>query len=90
MTRLAALALALLPAAAAAQDATPLTYEIFEQGVPHIDLAVCPTELAGPGLFCRATVVNDQINVFVFSEEGDQPLVAFRAWSADLLTGLMD
>jgi hypothetical protein len=32
----------------------------------------------------------DQLNVFAFSEDGDQPLVAFKSWSADLLVGLMD
>jgi hypothetical protein len=68
----------------------PFTYEYFEAAVVHVDLAQCPESLAAEGRYCRVTVVNDQINVFAFSEAGDQPLVAFRSWPADLMTGLMD
>ena len=90
MLRLPAVVLFALPTLAAAQDAAPFTYDMFEAGVTHVDLAVCPTTLAGPNRFCRATVVNDKINVFVFSDQGDKPLVAFQSWSAALLNGLMD
>ena len=89
MLRLAALAL-VVPGLAAAEDAAPFTYEMFEAGVTHVDLAVCPTALAAPGRFCRATVVNEKINVFAFAEDGEKPLVAFQSWDAELLTGLMD
>jgi hypothetical protein len=90
--RLALLLLALaLPALALAEEVPlPFTYTMFEQSVPHVDLAVCPEPLAAPGRFCRITLFNDEMNVFVFSEEGDQPLVDFRTWSSDLLEGLMD
>lgn len=81
---------AALPCMAAADDAIPLTYQEFEAAVAHIDLAVCPVPLAAPDRFCRMTSHSDQLNVFVFSEDGDQPLVAFRSWPADLLVGLMD
>lgn len=91
MLRPTLLALVLaLPALAAADDFIPLTYADFEAAVPHIDLAVCPVPLAAPDRFCRMTSHADQLNVFVFSEDGDQPLVAFRSWPADLLVGLMD
>jgi hypothetical protein len=82
----------LLATASTAQAETPMpfTYEQFEMTVPHVDLAVCPTELAGPDRFCRLTSHQDSLNVFVFSEAGDQPLVALKSWSADLLAGLMD
>lgn len=90
MLRLTALALIALPSVALAEDAAPFTYEEFEAGVTHVDLEVCPTSLAGPDRFCRATVVNDKINVFVFSDQGEKPLVAFQSWDAKLLTGLMD
>lgn len=90
MLRLTTLALLALPTLARAEDATPFTYDMFEAGVTHVDLAVCPTSLAGPNRFCRATVVNDKINVFVFSDQGDKPLVAFQSFSAELLNGLMD
>lgn len=70
--------------------AVPFTYEMFEQSVPHLDLAVCPAPLAGPDRFCRFTAQSDGLNVFVFSETGEQPLIAFQSWSSDLLVGLMD
>ena len=48
----AALAIAAaLPSGAKADEAppaVPFTYEMFEQSVPHLDLAVCPAPLAGP------------------------------------------
>lgn len=92
MHRLAILLLAApLPALADEAPAPlPLTYEIFEQSVDHLDLAVCPVPLAGPDRFCRITAHADALNVFVFSEAGDQPLIAFQSWPADLLNGLMD
>jgi hypothetical protein len=85
----AALTAAVTPAFAD-EAPLPFTYEDFEAAVAHVDLAQCPGELAAEGRFCRVTVVNDKINVFAFTETGDQPLVAFKSWSADLLTGLMD
>lgn len=90
MLRLTLLSLLALPSISVAEDAAPFTYEQFEAGVTHVDLDVCPTALAGPNRFCRATVVNDKINVFVFSDQGEQPLVAFQSWDAKLLNGLMD
>ena len=78
------------PSMAASDDPIPLTYADFEAAVPHVDLALCPEPLAAPDRFCRMTSHADQLNVFVFSEDGDQPLVAFRSWPADLLVGLMD
>ena len=82
---------ALLPPSAHA-GTTPLalTYATFEQAVAHVDLEVCPEPLAAPDRFCRATLVNGMINVFAFSDEGEQPLVAVQSWDAVLLNGLMD
>ena len=68
----------------------PLTYLIFEAAVPHVDLAVCPVDLAAEGRFCRLALLNEEIHVFVFSEEGDQPMVDFRSWPVDLMAGLLD
>lgn len=96
MLRLApGLAAALIPATLAlaeesAPSAAPFTYEMFEQAVPHLDLAICPAPLSGPDRFCRLTTHADGLNVFVFSEAGDQPLIGFQSWPADLLVGLMD
>lgn len=99
MRRLAPVLLVLAPAliappaqAQSAPDPTAfaLTYAMFEQGVAHVDLEVCPEPLAAPDRFCRATLVGGMINVFAFTEAGDQPLVAFQSWDAVLLNGLMD
>lgn len=86
--------LAMLPLSAAA-DTKPaaefaLTYEMFEQGIAHVDLTACPAPLQAPGRFCRATLSNGMISVFAFDENGDQPLVGFKSWDAALLDGLMD
>ncbi|PTX53207.1 hypothetical protein IQ03_00117 [Gemmobacter caeni] len=88
--RFCATALFALLATPLAADPFVMTYEAFEQAVPHIDLPACPVDLDGPGRFCRLTTHNDALNVFVFSEDGDQPLVALKSWPADLLAGLMD
>ncbi|MGB4826548.1 MAG: hypothetical protein WBP18_04610 [Paracoccaceae bacterium] len=81
---------AAFPAAAEDPVPLPMTYAMFEQSIPHQDLAVCPEPLAAPGRFCRLTTFNGGLNVFAFAEDGDQPLVAFQTWPTDLLEGLMD
>ncbi|THD82974.1 hypothetical protein E7811_12570 [Aliigemmobacter aestuarii] len=88
----AALALIASLAAPAYADPTPLplSYEMFEASVPHVDMALCPADLAQERTFCRMSVHAEQINVFAFSEEGDQPMVGFRSWSVDLMAGLLD
>ncbi|MCB6177279.1 hypothetical protein LHP98_03945 [Rhodobacter sp. Har01] len=83
----------LLPLPALAQEAPPtlpFTYAMFEESVPHVDLDVCPVPLDGPDRFCRMTSQLATLNVFVFSDQGDQPLIAYRSWPAELLAGLMD
>ena len=67
-----------------------LTYEAFEASVNHIDLPSCPAEVAAPGRFCRLTAHQDNLNVFAFSEDGDQLLVAMKVYPTDLLAGLKD
>lgn len=61
-----------------AGDGVAMTYETFEDVVPHADLAECPGEFSDQEVFCRLTLAHDQLNVVVFSEEGDQPMVAVR------------
>ena len=72
--------LALLATAALADGPLKLTYLEFEASVPHLDLETCPEALARDGVFCRLSVENDAMHVFVFEEEGDQALVAFQSW----------
>jgi hypothetical protein len=85
-----AAALAAPPAAASEPAALPFSYEMFEASVPHTDLATCPVDLAAPGVFCRVALFNDAFHIFLFSEEGEQPLVGFKTYDSDLLTGLFD
>lgn len=60
-----------------------MTYELFENTVPHADIETCPAEFAGKSVFCRLTIAHDQLNVLVFSEDGDQPLLAVRPVALD-------
>jgi hypothetical protein len=61
------------PALAQTADC-PLPYPVFEFAVPHIDLDTCPAEVAAEGAFCRASIANDALHVFVFAEDGEQCL----------------
>ncbi|MDR9485381.1 MAG: hypothetical protein RI566_09420 [Sediminimonas sp.] len=90
-----AIALAALLAApqfvsAEATTPMPLTYEVFEEAIPHIDLETCPSEIAGDDRFCRAVVHHDAINVFAFLYDADSPAVAYRSYPADGLNAILD
>ncbi|MEW2911526.1 hypothetical protein [Leisingera sp. JC11] len=67
----------------AAETAMPMAYGLFETAVAHADLDSCPSALAKEGSFCRATLRHDEIHVFAFSREGDNPLVGFASYSFD-------
>lgn len=78
------------PAAAATETAaTPaplvITYAAFEAAVPHADLADCPAALAAPDRFCRITLNVQTVSVWVFSMEGDQPLIALQPYDIEEL-----
>ena len=85
-----ALSLAATGLAAQPQQTMPLTYGTFEEAVSHIDLADCPESLAAEDVFCRATLASDMIHVFVFSLEGDSPLVGFASYDPESLAGLLN
>jgi hypothetical protein len=87
---LAACALALLAPPLLADDAAPLTYAQFEAAVPHLDLENCPPSMAQEGVFCRATLRHDEIHVFSFREDGEQPMTGFKSYSAEGLSALLD
>lgn len=83
------LSLALLAASLAtptlAEQPLPFTYDMFEASVLHTDIEACPPELEGPDRFCRATIYMDALHIFVFLDEGDQPLVDFLSYDASQL-----
>lgn len=57
----------------------PLSYEVFEAAVAHVDLERCPAEFADEEVFCRMTLANGQAHVFVFSMDPDTPLLAIKS-----------
>lgn len=63
---------------ASATKGLVMNYEVFENTVPHADLETCPEEYADQAVFCRLTMAHDQLNIIVFSEDGDQPMIAVQ------------
>lgn len=57
-----------------------MTYELFESTVEHADLAECPAGLGDENSFCRLTLASDMLHVFVFSLDGNQPLLAVASF----------
>ena len=55
-----------------------LGYATFETAVAHVDLEGCPAEFDPDAVFCRMTLANEMAHVFVFSFDGDQPLLAVK------------
>jgi hypothetical protein len=82
--------LAASPVFAEDSDPMALGYETFEYAVPHVDLVECPGELAAEGRFCRATMHSEELHVFAFAEDGDQPLVAYMAVPAARLQEILN
>lgn len=81
----------LLPVSARAdQTPLPLSYEQFEASVPHIDLENCPESLAQEDTFCRASILHEQVHVFVFSLQGESPLVGFASFDVDGIEALLN
>ncbi|UWQ89341.1 hypothetical protein K3727_10885 [Rhodobacteraceae bacterium M382] len=72
--------LALLASPALAQGPLPLTYDVFETAVPHVNLDQCPKELPQEQSFCRATLNHDEIHVFAFDQEGENPMIGFATY----------
>jgi hypothetical protein len=66
--------------AAEAQENCAMNYPVFEVSIPHLDLPVCPKDLARPNAFCRVTTANDAVHVFVFEEKGKQCLLAVKSY----------
>lgn len=56
------------------------TYEVFEASIDHADLEDCPVDFDSDANFCRLTLANEQAHVFVFSYDGDQPLLAVKSY----------
>ncbi|MFQ5534083.1 MAG: hypothetical protein ACE5EM_04580 [Sphingomonadales bacterium] len=74
----------LLPASATlAAQACSVSYEEFEEAVPHIDLAQCPgVASADDKGFCRLTIEGDKLFVYSFHFiEQDACLVDINGYS---------
>lgn len=85
MTRplLIAAATSLLALPALAQEHGALIYADFEASVPHIDLDECPEGLAEGDVFCRITMNNDALHIYVFDAEGAQRFVSVHSFFED-------
>jgi hypothetical protein len=68
---------------AAAHDTPSLTYASFEASVPHIDMDACPEALATGDMFCRITMNNDALHVYVFETQGEQLFVSVHTFYED-------
>ncbi|MFN3663835.1 hypothetical protein [Yoonia sp.] len=68
---------------AAAHDHPSLTYADFESSVPHIDMDACPPDLAIGDVFCRITMNNDALHIYVFENDGDSPFVSVHTFYED-------
>ncbi len=55
-----------------------LSYAVFEASIDHADLMSCPAQFDPDAVFCRLTLAAEQAHVFVFSYDGDQPLLAVK------------
>lgn len=82
-TLTAACALGLLAAPTLADG---YTYADFEASVPHIDLQECPPALAEGDVFCRVTMNNDALHIYVFESGGDQHFVSVSTFFEDEFT----
>ncbi|MCC5971703.1 MAG: hypothetical protein JJU15_17320 [Pararhodobacter sp.] len=59
------------------------SYADFEASVPHIDLETCPEGLAEGDVFCRVSMNNDALHVYVFESGGMQEFVALHSFYED-------
>ncbi|WP_449044880.1 hypothetical protein [Paracoccus versutus] len=78
------LAPALLAAtfAGAGAQAQDFGYEAFEPSVNHIDLEICPARVTAKEVFCRATLLNDTVYVYVFEDTDEMKYVEMLAFEA--------
>ena len=85
LTRLALIGAFVLCASspALAHEGATFAYPDFEVSVPHIDLDECPAGLAAGDVFCRITMNNDALHIYVFEAEGDQHFVSVHTYFDD-------
>ncbi len=76
-TAAASAALALLAGAARAEKACFISYEGFEEKVPHLDLDICPGRQVKPEeAFCRIALTGGTVQVYLFRHVDGQPCLA--------------
>lgn len=66
------------------EAACALSYEVFEESVPHTDMQTCPASLgiSDDAMFCRVSVLAEVATVFVFQYD-DGCLVEARNFFED-------
>lgn len=71
---------AFMGSSAAFASPCPMSYGNFQVAIPHVDVEICPAELAGKERFCRASISMDQVHVYAFDGEGDKCLLAMKSY----------
>jgi len=61
-----------------------VSYALFENAVPHVDLEACPASmgLGDEDVFCRASVANDMVTVYAFDSKGFQCLEGLKSYDS--------
>jgi hypothetical protein len=59
------------------------TYADFEASVNHVNIEDCPEGLAEGDVFCRVSMHNDALHVFVFEQAGEQHFVSVHSFYED-------
>ncbi len=77
------LAATLIGLPAAAHDHAAFSYADFEAAVPHTDMDECPAGMTEGDAFCRISMNNDALYMFVFDYWGDQHFVAVCSFLQD-------
>ncbi|REF67621.1 MULTISPECIES: hypothetical protein [Paracoccus] len=77
-----ALLAATFAGAGAGAQAQDFGYEAFEPSVNHIDLETCPARVTAKEVFCRATLLNDTVYVYVFEDTDEMKYVEMLAFEA--------
>jgi hypothetical protein len=81
--RLLALPVLAFASQAAAAQSCPMPYDKFEAAVPHLDLDSCPALVGESNVFCRSSVANDEIHVFVFDKDGERCLKSVHSFGEE-------
>ncbi|WP_135466502.1 hypothetical protein [Crenalkalicoccus roseus] len=74
---LAALAMLLPAASVAGEQACFISYEAFEEKIPHLDIGICPSHQVAPEEgFCRIALQGQAVLIYLFRHGEAGPCLA--------------